>query len=178
MRIQDCFELGLVARLHGYNGQVQVSIDSDEPSRYAGIDALFLEIRGQLVPFLVEKLEVNGSRAIAKFKDVNTEEDAEKLRGVKVYLPLALLPTLTDNQFYFHEIVGFQVHDSVQGALGTVTTTYNMPSQDLIAMDYKGVEVLIPIADDIVTRVDRDQKVVHVSLPEGLVEVYTEADGV
>lgn len=178
MRIQDCFELGIVARLHGFNGQVQIAIDSDEPARYAGIDALFLEIRGQLVPFLVDKLEVSGARAIAKFKDINSEEEAERIRNAKVYLPLSLLPPLKDNQFYFHEIVGYQVQDTEQGPLGTVSTTYSMPTQDLIGMDYKGVEVLIPIADDIVLRVDRENKVLHVSLPEGLVEVYTEADGV
>ena len=176
MRQQDCFELGLVARLHGFQGQVQISIDADDPSRYAGLDALFLEVRGQLVPFIIEKLEMAKDRDIVKFQGVDTQEDAEKLRSLKVFLPLALLPQLEGNKFYFHEVVGFKIQDQEQGTLGTITTVYNMPTQDLLAMDYKGVEVLIPIADDIVLTVDRENKVVHTHLPKGLVEVYTEQE--
>lgn len=176
MRQSECFELGIVARLHGYQGQVQIVIESDDASRYRKLDAVFVEVRGQLVPYIIQKIDLNGNRAIVKFQDVDSEEEALKLKAAKLFLPLSFLPTLADNQFYFHEIVGYTIEDKDMGTLGTVTTTYSMPTQDLVGMDYKGVEVLIPIADDIILKVDRANMVLHTDLPLGLVDVYLEQD--
>lgn len=176
MKQKDCFELGIIARLHGFGGAVQLVIDADHPERYKSLDAIFLEIKGQLVPFMVEKLELSGSRAILKLQDVNSEEDAGKIKGAKAFLPLSFLPELEGNQFYFHEIVGYSVVDKVYGVLGKVKTTYSMATQDLVAMDYKGVEILIPAVDDIIVSVDRAAQILNTSLPEGLIEVYTEQE--
>ena len=57
--------------------------------------------------------------------------------------------------------------------MGLITTVYTMATQDLIAMEYQGQEVLIPVNDDIIKGVNRQEKVMNVSLPEGLVDVYT-----
>ncbi|RYD89602.1 MAG: hypothetical protein EOP50_17300 [Sphingobacteriales bacterium] len=83
------------------------------------------------------------------------------------------LPELEQDQFYFHEIIGYKVHDAEAGELGTVREIFAMPTQDLIAMDYNGTEVLIPIMDDIVEKADKETKTLYVNLPEGLLEVYT-----
>ena len=56
--------------------------------------------------------------------------------------------------------------------LGIVKEVYALNGQDLIAMDYKGVEVLIPTSEEIVSKADKGKKELYVSLPEGLLEVY------
>jgi 16S rRNA processing protein RimM len=49
-----------------------------------------------------------------------------------------------------------------------------MATQDLIAMEFQGQEVLIPVNDAMIQGVNRPEKTLNVTLPEGLVEVYTE----
>ena len=66
----------------------------------------------------------------------------------------------------------FRVIDGNEGPLGTVTSVMAMPTQDLIAMQYRGQEMLIPINSAIVKTVDREAKTLNVDLPEGLLEVY------
>ncbi|MBU1821567.1 MAG: PRC-barrel domain-containing protein, partial [Bacteroidetes bacterium] len=90
--------------------------------------------------------------------------------------PLDTLDELNEDQFYYHEIQGFEVVDENLGVLGTVREVYSVSTQNLIALDYRGVEVLIPIVDDIVLTADREKNQVLVNLPEGLLQVYTEAD--
>mgnify|MGYP006157409139 CR=1 FL=1 len=48
MKVEDCFELGIISKLHSFKGEVILYIDSDEPEHYYDIDSVFLEINKQL----------------------------------------------------------------------------------------------------------------------------------
>ena len=139
------------------------------------MESVFLLINGKLVPFFIDRIEPQAAaKFILKFEDLDTIQEAEKLKGVALYLPLTELPELEEDQFYFHEVIGYQVIDEAKGELGTVTDFFAMPNQDLMAMDFQGQEVLIPVADEIILRTDKASKKIFVKLPEGLLEVYTQ----
>ena len=87
-------------------------------------------------------------------------------------MPLASLPTLDDDQFYYHEIIGYQVKEVHAGELGVVKNVYTSGAQDLVAMEYRGKEILIPVADEILVKIDRDQQLLEVAIPDGLLEIY------
>ncbi len=176
MTKDDCYQLGHITKTHGVSGELVLYLDVDQPNEYADLETVLLEVKGQLVPYFIESIAiVKGSRAIVAFEDVDTIEQAERLINCPAYLPLAELEPITDEtRFYFHEIVGFQVVDAEAGALGTVRGVYAMNAQDLIAMDYQGREVLIPINSDIVRTVDRANQKLNVALPDGLLDIYME----
>src|SRR5690606_7710550 len=113
MNKADCFHLGYVAKLHGFKGEVSLFLDVTNPEDYATLDAVFIEINGQLTPFFIESLKLkNKGFAAVKFEGVNTENDARILLRKNVYLPASILPELGDKNFYDHEIVDFQVEDT------------------------------------------------------------------
>jgi 16S rRNA processing protein RimM len=99
-------------------------------------------------------------------------DSAKELVGSKLFLPVAMLPKLNDNQYYYHEIVDYQVVDLILGPLGSVKEVYSTGAQDVIIMIYQGVEVLIPLTDEIVPQVDKNNKVITTQLPDGLLDVY------
>ena len=175
MNIDDCFQLGYIVKTHGTKGQVVAFFDVDYPEDYEDLESVFLEQKGRLIPFFIALLEpVQKGRFIIKFEDINTIEQAETLRNTAIYLPLDELPELEEDQFYFHEVIGYQVIDQNHGPLGTVKDFYDMPQQQLMAMEYLDQEMLVPVMDEIVLRADHDAKQLHVKLPEGLLEVYTQ----
>lgn len=172
MNKKDCFELGYITKTHGLDGEVIFFLDVDDTDAYLNLDAVFLEIKGNLVPYFIESISKHKERFIVALEDVDTVEDAEALKGSALYLPLTALPKLEEGQFYYHDIIGFTVVDKQLGDLGTVTDVYTGGSQDVIAMKYKGVEVLIPVSDDIVGDAVFEKKQLLVNLPEGLLDVY------
>ncbi len=174
MTKEDCFELGKITKTHGLKGEVILWLDVDFPEDYEDLESLFLEVKGELVPYFIESYRLSGNRAIVHFEDIDTFEKAEGLINLQAFLPLEELPELDADQFYYHEIIGFQVVDKNLGVLGTVQTVHSMQAQDLMVMDYKGKEVLIPVIDEIVLGTDKTAKVLNVNLPEGLLEVYLE----
>lgn len=176
MTKDDCYQLGHITKTHGVSGELVLFLDVDEPSEYADLESVLLEVKGELIPYFIESIAVvKGSRAIVAFEDVDTIEQAERLINCGAFVPLDELEPITDEtRFYFHEIVGFQVVDVEAGELGTVRGVYAMNAQDLIAMDYQGKEVLIPINSEIVRTVDRANQKLNVALPDGLLDIYME----
>lgn len=174
MTKEECFELGFVARTHGLIGEVGVELDVDDPARYQDLEMAFLEIKNQLVPFMVEYCAFHNDKLLIKFEDVDDVDGAGKLTGTKLFLPLEKLPDLGDDQYYYHELVGMEVVDHERGVLGKVENIYSANAHSLMSLQYKGKEVLVPIQDEIVQQVDKQEGKVTVVLPTGLLELYLE----
>jgi len=172
MLLDDCFELGYIVKPHGTKGEVQVYLDVDNPEEYAKMESVFVAYGPNLVPFFIENTKAVGKGIAIKFDEVNSVEEAEKLRSLKLYLPLDVLPQLKSSQFYYHEVILFDVIDENLGPLGKVKEFYLKGNQDLMVMVYQDKEVLIPITDDIILRVNRKEKQLIVNLPAGLLDIY------
>lgn len=147
-------------------------LDVDDPSYYRRIDAVFLKIGESLVPYFIKNSDVKGNQLILEFEGVQTEEEAESLRGKEAYLPLELLPKLKGNQFYFHEVIGFVVEDVNKGIVGEIVGIIEHTSNPLFVCTYQGKEALLPFHDGVLKKVDRAKKNILLDLPEGLLDLY------
>jgi 16S rRNA processing protein RimM len=175
MKKENCYNLGKITRLFGTKGELTLLLDVDDPNEYAKLDFFYADIDGDLIPFFIEKLTFrNNNTVIVKLLDHDDPQETEKLINRLVYLPLDKLPQLKDDQFYFHEIIGFRVIDDTIGDIGLVKDVLELPMQELIQIDNKGKEILIPVADELIERVDRENKTLYISAPEGLIEIYLE----
>ncbi|MPR31992.1 ribosome maturation factor RimM [Salmonirosea aquatica] len=173
----DCYLLGYIVKTHGTKGQLVFHLDVDYPEDYEEMESVFIETKGELIPYFVELFNLQKqSRVIVQFEGVDTMEKAQALVGTSLFLPLDALDELEEGQFYYHEIQGYEILDQKLGSLGTVREVYSVATQNLIAFDYQGAEVLIPITDGIVLEADRTNRQLHVELPDGLLEVYTESN--
>jgi len=173
MNIADCFHLGYVAKLHGFKGEVSLFLDVTNPEDYVSLDALFIELNGQLTPFFLESFKLkNKGFAAAKFEGITTENDARLLLRKNIYLPASILPELKGTNFYDHEIVEFDVKDSVHGLIGKVVQVIDLSANPLLQIDKDGIEILVPLRDGVVLDVDRKTKTLTIETPPGLVELY------
>ena len=166
------FLLGKIIRTHGYKGGLKAVFDVDQPLEYSELDMVFIELKGRLVPWMIEQIHFENNKANLALSDVKTMEEAEKLVGHFLYLPEELLPKLTGNKFYFHEVTGFKVTDEKHGAIGTIDRIIDLPNNPLFAITYKDKEILLPVSDEMIMKVDRKKKTIHVNAPEGLIDIY------
>ncbi|SEP96544.1 16S rRNA processing protein RimM [Hyunsoonleella jejuensis] len=175
MKKEDCFYLGKIVKKYSFKGEVLAKLDTDQPELYENLDAIFLELRNNLVPFFVEHSQLHKSELLRlKFEDVDTEVDADAIMKCGLFLPLDLLPKLEGNKFYFHEVIGFTVRDKNFGDVGTIKAINDTTAQSLFEIDRNGTEILIPMNDEFIITVDRDNKTILVETPEGLIDLYLE----
>jgi len=173
MQKKDCFYLGKIVRKHSFKGEVVIKLDTDEPQLYTNMDAVFVDLPTNFLPFFIEKsLLQKGNQLRVKFEDISTEQDAESILKSDVYLPLNLLPKLTGNKFYYHEVIGFTIEDIHYGNVGTLTGINDSTAQPLFEIQQGEIEILIPMIDDFIKKVDREKKVIIIQVPEGLIEMY------
>tara|TARA_R110000787_G_scaffold3540_5_gene13805 strand:+ start:10616 stop:11143 length:528 start_codon:yes stop_codon:yes gene_type:complete len=175
MRKEDCFYLGKIVKKHSFKGEVVIKLDTDEPELYGNMESVFVDLGGNLVPFFIKKSSLSrGTMLRVHFDDVNTEEEADFLMKSGIYLPIDLLPKLEGNQFYFHEIIGFKVIDTVHGDIGVLAYINDKVAQTMFEIEKDGVEIFIPMIDDFIKKIDRENKELHVETPEGLIDLYLE----
>jgi 16S rRNA processing protein RimM len=173
MTKDDFYYLGKILKTHGNKGQVIVHLDVDDPANYLGLESVYLDLHGERIPFFIASLELKHNRkAVIKFHDFETLEDAESLPGLEIYLPIANLPLLKGNQFYYHEIIGFHVIDQKHGDIGIIGEILEMPQQSLFRILFGDKEILVPIVDEVIQKVDRKKKLLMIRAPEGLIEIY------
>ena len=172
MDFDSCFQLGYVIKSHGLKGEVSVFLDTDQPEAYKELESVFVEQNKKLIPFFIDKVQINGAKAVIRFDGITDIEQANNLKAASLWLPLTVLPELTGNAFYYHEITGFRVEDQNHGDIGVVKAVYTSAKQDLIAVEHKGVEILVPISSDIILTIDKPGQLIKTNLPEGLLEVY------
>ena len=172
MTKEDCFYLGRLAKTHGIKGEVTLRLDVDDPSAYLNMKYFLLEINKVLTPFFVERIVSNGDKFYVTIQDIKTVEAASALTGKEVYLPMEMLPKLTGKQFYYHEVKGFMVVDAEKGELGPINDVLEYPTQAILQVFKDQKEILIPILDHVIQKVDRKAKKLYITAPEGLIDMY------
>ncbi len=175
MKKEDCFYLGKIVKKYSFKGELLAKLDTDEPALYDNLDAIFIDLRGNLVPFFVVSSQLHKSNLLRlKFEDVNTEADADALMKTELYLPMDLLPKLEGDKFYFHEVIGFTINDQDFGEVGILQGINDSTAQSLFEIDRDGIEILIPMNDEFIVKVDRKNKTILLNTPEGLIDLYLE----
>ncbi len=173
MKKDQCYHLGKITKPHGLKGEVQIWLDVDLPEAYETLEALFLETKGELIPYIIEQIQIRGKKSILKLEDFKRIEDTEKIIGLEVYLPLKKLPKLKGKQFYYHDVIGYTVCDKEPiNIIGKLAAIYESTGQDLFAVLKDEKEILIPIVDDFIVSIDHEAESIVVSVPDGLIDLY------
>ena len=170
---EECYLVGKFVKTHGYKGELNIKLDVDTPEDYDQIDSAFVEIKNDLIPHFFERYKLKqNSIATVKIEGIDSDEDAQKLVRKEIYLPLTILPKLTGNKFYYHEIIDFKAIDTELGEIGIIKGVLDGNAQDIFQIIQGKKEILIPVIDEVIVEVNREKKEILLNAPEGLVEFY------
>jgi 16S rRNA processing protein RimM len=169
---EACFYLGHVSKVRGFKGEVLLHLDVDDPTRYRSIKQLLIDLNGQLQPFFIQSIHIDAQGfARTTFEGIEDRNAATEIAGKELYLPLEKLPELPDHQYYLHELEGMEVTDVVHGRLGTVDAVFDYSHNPVLQVFRQGYEVLIPLQDSFVKKVNKKDKSILVEVPVELLEM-------
>ena len=166
-------QVGKLQKTHGLKGGLQASIDLYDPEILSDAKVLFVEIKNAFAPYFVENINISGSKAIVLFDEIKDVNQANTLRGLSLYVSTEHFPAIQDDESWqYDDIIGYTIVDKTHGELGKIEDVFETTGQDLIAMIYKEKEVLIPVVEQIILKVNKKTKTMEVQLPDGLLELY------
>ena len=172
MAFEGNFYIGYISKTRGLKGELQLFFEFDD-YRELDPEVLFIEIDRKLVPFFIAQYKVQqNSTAYVFLEDIDHIDKAQPLVRKQVYLPDSVKPERDPDDFRLTDLVGFTVHDQTHGELGSITEINEYPQQHIAVVPSHGNELMFPLNDQLIRGIDREQQVLEVDLPEGLVEVY------
>ena len=139
---------------------------------YKKIKTLFIFYNNKLNTYKIEIIRIHKESGIKNKGFIKEGFDADLIINCDVFLPLSHLPILTGNKFYYHEVINFLIVDEIFGELGKISNIKENNSQDLFVINNTKGEVLIPIHDEFIIKVDRVKSEILVKTPDGLIDLY------
>ena len=168
----ETFKIGRLGKTHGVKGELTFHFTDDVFDRVEA-DYVFVETEGLLVPFFFDEYRFrNEETALVKFEGIDDATRAAQLTGCDVFFPRELTDS-GDGELTWTEIVGFTIADSISGQtvgevtgvdLSTINTLFEVVTPE-------GTSLLVPATDDFIDDIDREQRLITMRLPEGLLEL-------
>ena len=164
---EEVYRIGRLGKAHGVKGEVSFQFDDDIFDRVDS-DYLILEVDGILVPFFMEEYRFRSDTvALVKFEDVDTQQRAQELTGCDVYFPRSLADD--DETPSLSMLIGFDVVDVTTGTtVGRIAAIDDSTANLLFELEDGR---LIPAAEELITNIDSKNKVIKMTIPEGLLEL-------
>jgi 16S rRNA processing protein RimM len=179
MNLEECHYIGYTSKVHGKQGELIIKLAVDFLEECKKLESVLVQMNttdNSLIPFFIANSHFQNDGTLrVKFEDVDDIASAKNISAKGIYILNTTLPTQAGNQFYHHEVIDFKVIDTNYGEVGTVFHILNQTKQSIFeVINADDKEILIPVVDHIIDKVDRENKTITVTTPEGLIDLYLE----
>jgi len=181
-----------ILRARGNKGEVSAELLTDFPDRLKALhEVLLSDGESVLRPMLLKSFWTDRNHpgfGVFHFEGVTSINGAETLRGLEIQIPIEQRVTLPAGKYFVTDLIGCAVFElpsdrptissspcslsAAPALLGSVRDVFfpgeSQPGTPLLAVDTFSGELLIPLAEDICTRIDVEARRIEVLLPEGL----------
>ncbi|MEX0967081.1 MAG: ribosome maturation factor RimM [Bacteroidia bacterium] len=175
---KEYLRVGTILKPHGHQGAVKVTaaaavLDFLKSAIEQGNRFVFIEIMKKPVPFFMESLTMAGEEtAILKWEDVDSPEDALKLRSHALMLPIHDLPMELQQQPENFDLEGFALFNLNGDELGIIEEVMENSLHSLIKVKVEaGKELLLPLHEDFIVETDVENKRITANYPDDLLNL-------
>lgn len=164
--------LGFIIKPHGLKGEVKISLNEQAADAISNDVKIWIrDTAGEVFDTVIETSQLSGPHPRLKLKGVSSREEAEKLRNHELLTDRDFFPAPDESEYFLTDLIGLQVWDEHDNYLGDIGDIYTLPANDVIALDYRGKEVLIPMIDEIIKLIDFEKRRMVIHPIEGLLEL-------
>lgn len=161
----DAVCVGAVAGAFGVRGEVRLKSFCSDPEAIFGYGPLIAEGAEQTRTVTLTR-RVKGAFA-CRMSEVSSREQAEALKGTRLYVPRDRLPELPDDEFYHADLIGLDVMDTGGTRIGRLSSVDDHGAGDVLEISGPGLAqpILLPFTRDHVPTVDLTSGRIIVDLP-------------
>lgn len=161
-------KVGKIVNAVGLKGEVKVYNYSDSEEVYERTPEIYV---GETL-MQVQSVRLQKNTVILKLSGIDDRNAAEAAKGTELFITEADLPPLPEGQFYIRDIIGMEVIEQDGQFHGVVTDVLQNTAQDILEVKRDdGKTVLIPKVDAFVQRIDGKERLITVTLIDGLTDL-------
>lgn len=168
----DRLEVGKIVNTHGLRGEVKIVTWTDSPDVFEEIEYVYTNKKKEEFKLTLKSIKYQKNNIIAKFNEINSIEEAETFKNCVLTADREMLPELEEGVYYIADLIGCEVYDEEENKLGEISDVFNTGANDIYAVSRpQNKDLLIPVTDETVLKVDIENKRIDVRLLEGLDEL-------
>lgn len=162
--------IGKIVGVHGMKGCLKVVLFDGESAALLspGNQLLLKTTAGKMQTITVEDIQAHKQIVRMTAEGINDRTTAESLAGAEILVHRSDLPDPEAGRWYWCDLIGLSVYAADDKYLGRIENLFETGSNDVLVVKDKGTELLIPVLESVVRRVDLEEKKMIVDLPEGL----------
>jgi len=170
-QMTEYFQIGIISKPHGLHGEVNVFPTTDDPMRFKKLKKVIMESgREGRVELNIQSVKFFKKFVIVKFKEFNTIEDVERLRGKELIVHRDDAQKLSENEYFASDLIGLKICDEAGNELGTLVEVIQTGANDVYEMKRADGEenVMIPAISECIKNVDINNGVITIHVMDGL----------
>ncbi len=173
--MEKFFPIGRVVKPHGVKGKIKIDYFGEELDRFLSYKEIFIEdLKGQLRSYEIIKATPKPPKIILRLKGIEKIEEVIPLIGKEILVKREDLPPLDSGEYYWADLVGMKVETDKGKIIGKIKSIFSTGANDVIIVEGKKGEILLPVIEDVIKNVDLEKNVIKVSRMEGLWEEIDE----
>ncbi len=164
--------IGKIVAAFGLSGEVILKHGLGKKTALKDISVIFIEeVKDSYIPWFVETSKAKTEDEMhLKVEGINSKEAAQRLTQKKVWLKTDDFRKLAGKSSAIALIGYLLVNEGEE--LAPIEEVIEQPHQVLLRITLGGNEALIPLHDETLDKIDHKKQQVHVTLPDGLLDVY------
>ena len=168
----EYFKVGKLVAVHGLKGELILKHELGKKTSLKGLKTIFIEEnRDNFLPWFLEAVRIKSDTEVyIKFEGIDTREAAQKLSQRETWMQETDFKTYAAKKAPA-SLLGYTIIND-ETILGEILEVIEQPHQLLCRLEMEGKEVLIPLHEEFLQKIDHRNRKVYVILPEGLVELY------
>ena len=172
--MKDYFSIGKIAGTHGLTGEVVLKHALGDKTDLKGLQTIFIEEKkDSFLPYFIEGTTMKAQQeALLKIEGFDTKESAKRLTQKEVWLLKVDFDKYAAKSSPISLLGFMMVNDGKK--IGEVIEVIEQPMQVLCKIMYLNNEALIPLHQETLQKIDQKKREVHVTLPDGLLDLYAE----
>ena len=176
MDINNLYQVGVIIKSKGLKGEIKISFEAFFLAYLEETDEelshLFVQTKTNCLPYFVEKITAQGDYHIIKFEDVDTKNDAEKLRNARLHIETEKVQDFLEEEenTFWNFLLGFTLMNEDE-EIGKIEDIYYLDTHELAMLQYESRELLVPLHEDLIEIIDEKNKIIAMALPDGLLDL-------
>ena len=163
-------EIGQIVNTFGIKGFVKIYPYVDDITRFDDLKTVYISTKKQETKLEIEEIKYQKNMVLAKFKGIDTVENAEKLRNSYVKIDRKDAIKLEEGQYFIADLLGLDVFLDTGEKLGILDDIFNNGSTDIyVVKNELGKQFLLPYIDEVIKNIDLENEKITVHIIDGLI---------
>lgn len=151
--MKDYFELGMILKPQGIRGEVKINAYTDDLGRFEYLPHVYMKRDTEMQKVQIEAKRVDNAYAYLKLEGIDDRNQAEKLRGMTLYIDRENAARLPEGSYYIEDMIGLCVVDTDGNELGRLAEIIQTGAADVYRVAGKR-NMMFPSTRQVVLKTD------------------------